>query len=84
MNMYEPRNTTPRIAPKEIPYEHQKRWHDDNGHTRQGIANRPSLTIPFVGRRLTLCTWQQIVLVELDTRPRSRKLAIQILGEGEG
>ncbi len=71
-----------RISPKDIAYEHQKRWHDDNGHShvRASLVGA-SLTIPFVKTKLTLGTWQQVVFIELDTRPRSRRLVLQILGE---
>lgn len=71
-----------RVAPKNIAYEHQKRWHDYNGHSHVRAALLgPSLTIPFVKGKLTVGTWQQIVFIELDTRARSRKLILQILGE---
>ena len=71
-----------RISPKSLPYEHDKRWHDGNGHShvRASIMG-PSLTIPFVERNLTLGTWQQIVFIELDARSRARKIIIQIIGE---
>lgn len=71
-----------RIAPKEIQYEHERRWHDGNGHShiRASIIG-PSLTVPFNDSRLTLGTWQQIVFVELDVRPRSRQLFVQMMGE---
>ncbi|MFX0067602.1 MAG: secondary thiamine-phosphate synthase enzyme YjbQ [Promethearchaeota archaeon] len=71
-----------RISPKDMEYEHELRWHDGNGHShcRASILG-PSLTVPFVNKRLTLGTWQQIVFVELDVRPRNRKLIVQIIGE---
>ena len=71
-----------RLAPRDIPYEHEKRWHDGNGHSHvRASMIGPSLTIPFVDRKLTLGTWQQIVFLELDVRPRSRNLILQIIGE---
>lgn len=71
-----------RIAPREIQYEHERRWHDGNGHSHvQASMIGPSLTVPFNGSRLTLGTWQQIVFVELDVRPRSRQLLVQMIGE---
>ncbi|MEM2901289.1 MAG: secondary thiamine-phosphate synthase enzyme YjbQ [Candidatus Bathyarchaeia archaeon] len=75
-------NALERIAPKAHPYEHEKRWHDGNGHShvRASIMG-PSLTVPFVEGQLTLGTWQQIVFVELDVRGRSRRLVAQIIGE---
>ncbi|MFX1485840.1 MAG: secondary thiamine-phosphate synthase enzyme YjbQ [Promethearchaeota archaeon] len=71
-----------RISPKGMQYEHELRWHDGNGHShcRAAILG-PSLTVPFVDKRLTLGTWQQIVFVELDVRPRNRRLMVQIMGE---
>jgi len=71
-----------RIAPKDITYEHEERWHDGNGHShvRASLVG-PSLTVPFTNKQLTLGTWQQIVLVELDIRSRNRDLVVQIIGE---
>lgn len=71
-----------RIAPRDIPYEHEKRWHDGNGHSHvRASLLGPSLTVPFINRRLALGTWQQIIFIELDVRPRSRNLILQIIGE---
>jgi secondary thiamine-phosphate synthase enzyme len=71
-----------RVIPRNIPYEHDKTWGDGNGHSHVRASTLgASLTIPFVNKRLTLGTWQQIVFVDFDNRPRSRKIAIQILGE---
>jgi len=71
-----------RIAPMNIPYEHEKRWHDQNGHSHvRASLIGPSLTIPFKDKKLTLGTWQQVVFVELDVHSRSRKLVLQIMGE---
>jgi len=71
-----------RIAPEEINYEHEKRWHDGNSrsHVKASLIG-PSLTIPFKDGSLLLGTWQQIVFVELDTRGRNRNLILQIIGE---
>ena len=71
-----------RIAPKDIQYRHDETWHDGNGHShvRASLVG-PSLTIPFSNGALLLGTWQQIVMLEMDTRPRERALTIQILGE---
>lgn len=71
-----------RIAPNNLYYEHEKRWHDDNGHShiRASLVGS-SLTVPFVNRKLTLGTWQQIVFLEFDTRSRARKIMVQIMGE---
>jgi secondary thiamine-phosphate synthase enzyme len=71
-----------RIAPSEIEYEHDNTWHDGNGHShvRASLVG-PSLTVPFKNKSLMLGTWQQIVLIEMDTRPRERKIVLQIVGE---
>jgi secondary thiamine-phosphate synthase enzyme len=71
-----------RIAPADADYRHNLRWGDGNGHAhvRHALLG-PSLTIPFVQGRLTLGTWQQIVLVDFDNRPRSRSVVAQIMGE---
>jgi len=71
-----------RIAPADIDYEHHKTWGDDNGrsHIRATLLG-PSLVIPFVDRKLVLGTWQQIVVINFDTKERERKLIIQILGK---
>jgi secondary thiamine-phosphate synthase enzyme len=71
-----------RVAPTTIAYEHQKAWHDDNGrsHVKASLVG-PSLSVPFIEGRLTLGTWQQIVFVELDIRPRKREVVVQITGD---
>ena len=71
-----------RLAPEDIVYEHNKKWHDGNGHShvRASIIG-PSLTVPFKESALTLGIWQQIVFLEMDRRGRSRKIVLQILGE---
>jgi len=70
------------IAPPDRDYRHHLRWGDDNGHSHVRSAMiGPSLTIPFVEGDLTLGTWQQIVFLDFDTRPRSRTLVLQIMGE---
>jgi secondary thiamine-phosphate synthase enzyme len=71
-----------RLVPKEIEYAHDNTWHNGNGHSHvRASLIGPSLAIPIIEGRLTLGTWQQIVLVEMDTRPRERKIIIQVLGE---
>jgi len=75
-------NMLERIAPKNLVYEHEKRWHDGNGHSHvRASLIGSSLTIPFVNGRLTLGTWQQIIFMELDVRSRVRNLILQIIGE---
>lgn len=70
------------IAPRQGEYQHNLRWRDGNGfaHVRAAIIG-PSLTIPFSDKKLQLGTWQQIVFIDFDNRPRSRELVVQILGE---
>ena len=70
------------IAPPDRNYRHHLRWGDDNGqsHVRAALIG-PSLTVPFIGGRLTLGTWQQIVFLDFDTRSRSRRLVVQVMGE---
>ena len=71
-----------KIAPKDEYYNHHETWHDDNGHShvRASIMG-PGISIPIINSRVTHGTWQQIVFVELDTRPRTRNLIVQIVGE---
>ena len=70
------------IAPREADYRHHLRWSDDNGssHVRAALLG-PSLTVPFAQHTLLLGTWQQILLLELDTRPRKREVVVQIIGD---
>lgn len=71
-----------RLVPKKISYEHEKRWHDGNGHSHvKASLLGPDLAVPFKDRKLLLGTWQQIVFVELDVRPRDRTLIVQLIGE---
>lgn len=71
-----------RIAPRDADYRHHLRWGDDNGsaHVRSGLVG-PSLVVPFVNGELVLGTWQQVVLLEFDTRPRNRDYVLQVIGE---
>ena len=71
-----------RIVPPDANYEHNLRWGDGNGHAhvRHALLG-PSLTVPFTGGQLALGTWQQVVLVDFDNRPRSRSIVVQIMGE---
>ena len=70
------------IAPRDGSYRHHEQWGDDNGssHARAAVVG-PSLTLPVIDGELQLGTWQQIVLAEFDTRPRQRRLVIQMIGE---
>jgi secondary thiamine-phosphate synthase enzyme len=75
-------NMWERNAPKDIRYNHDRRWGDGNGysHVRASLLG-PSLVIPFADKRLTLGTYQQLVFVDFDNRPRSRQIILQIMGE---
>ena len=71
-----------RLAPKDAPYEHENRWHDGNGHSHiRASMIGPDLSVPFRDKKLTLGTWQQIVFLELDIRPRDRTVIVQLVGE---
>ena len=72
-----------RVVPADPRWQHnQRNPGEDNGHSHlRGQLQGPSVTIPFADRVLSLGTWQQIVLVDFDTRPRTRDLIIQIIGE---
>jgi secondary thiamine-phosphate synthase enzyme len=70
------------IAPQGARYFHNDTWHDGNGfsHVRSALI-KTSFTVPFVNKRLTLGTWQQIVALDFDNKPRSRHVICQIMGE---
>jgi secondary thiamine-phosphate synthase enzyme len=76
------REAIERMAPEDLYYEHNERWGDGNGysHVRSALLG-PSLHIPIVDGKLTLGTWQQIVLLDFDNRPRDRHIIMQMLGE---
>ena len=70
------------VAPPDRYYRHNERWGDGNGHSHVRAALLgPSLSVPFVDGRLTLGTWQQIVHLDFDVRPRQRDIVVQIVGE---
>ena len=75
-------NMWERNVPRNIHYEHDRAWGEGNGfsHVRASLLGA-SLVIPFNNKKLTLGTWQQIVLVDFDNRPRSRQIVVQIMGE---
>jgi secondary thiamine-phosphate synthase enzyme len=69
------------LAPPGMKYEHEKAWHDGNGHSHvQAAIIGPSIVIPVRSGRCALGTWQQAVLINHDTRPRTRKVEISIMG----
>lgn len=70
------------IAPQNAEYLHEQTWHDDNGHSHvRATLLGPSITVPVVDGGLTLGTWQQIILIDFDTRPRQREVVVQIIGD---
>lgn len=70
------------IAPPDGEYRHNLRWGDGNGHAHLRAALlKPSLTIPVIDGRMTLGTWQQILFIDFDVRPRNRSIVVQIVGE---
>jgi secondary thiamine-phosphate synthase enzyme len=75
------RDAIDRLFPQDISYEHDRRWGDGNGyaHVRAAFL-KPSLSIPLAGGRLLLGTWQQIVLLDFDNRPRQRRIQGQVIG----
>src|SRR5512145_2306106 len=71
-----------RLIPRNARYFHEETWNDGNGHSHvRASLLGPSITIPFSQGKLLLGTWQQVVLIDYDNRPRSRDLVVQILGE---
>jgi secondary thiamine-phosphate synthase enzyme len=74
--------TLEKIAPTNIHYDHHETWHDDNGrsHVKASLMG-PGITLPIKNGKLIHGKWQQIVFVELDTRPRNRNIIVQIVGE---
>ncbi len=71
-----------RIAPMGVAYEHDSRWGDGNGHAHvRASMLGPSVTLPLVEGQMSLGTWQQLVLVDFDTRPRTRHIVVQVVGE---
>lgn len=70
-----------RLAPRELAYQHDRRWGDGNGHAHvRASLLGPSLSIPLAQGGLLLGTWQQVVVIDFDVRPRRRQVVIQVLG----
>ena len=70
------------IVPADEVYQHDEAWHDGNGHSHVRAALlKASLTVPLVNGLLTLGTWQQIVYIDFDVRPRKREIIVQVMGE---
>jgi secondary thiamine-phosphate synthase enzyme len=76
------RDAVERLYPEEIDYEHHRRWGDGNGHSHiRASFIGPSLTVPISKGELVLGTWQQIVFMEFDNKPRTREVVVQLVGE---
>jgi len=70
------------LAPQGRDWRHHLKWGDRNGHSHvRSALLGPSLSVPFVGGELCLGTWQQVVLVDFDDRPRTRSVVVQFIGE---
>ena len=70
-----------KIAPRDGRYVHEETWHDDNGHSHICASLLgPNISVPFTDRKMKLGTWQQIVLIDFDTRPRERRIILQVVG----
>lgn len=71
-----------RLIPPSRSYGHEQAWHDGNGHSHlQATLLGPSLTVPVTDGKLKLGTWQQIILLECDVRPRDRTIIVTVMGE---
>jgi secondary thiamine-phosphate synthase enzyme len=71
-----------RLVPSDADYRHNLAWGDGNGHAHLRAAMLgPSLTIPVVGGSLTLGTWQQVLFIDFDIRPRQRRILVVLQGE---
>lgn len=73
-----------KLIPADRSYHHDETWHDGNGfsHLRAALVG-PDVTVPFVDKELTLGTWQQVVFLDFDNRPRERQIIFQIVGDAE-
>jgi secondary thiamine-phosphate synthase enzyme len=70
-----------RLAPSNIPYAHDARWHDGNGHSHiRASLLGPSVCLPVVDGAMAVGTWQQVIAIEMDVRPRDRSVLVQVLG----
>lgn len=70
-----------KIIPSNIKYKHDETWHDGNGHSHiRAALQGASFTVPFANGNLLLGTWQQIILIDFDNRPRKRNIIVQIMG----
>jgi secondary thiamine-phosphate synthase enzyme len=76
------KRTFDEIVPIDKKYQHDEAWHDGNGHSHiRSALLKASLTVPLIDGRMTLGTWQQVVFIDFDTRPRKREIIVQVMGE---
>ena len=79
------RRAITRLAPPHMEYEHEKAWHDGNGHSHvQAALLGPSVAVPVRHGVLALGTWQQVVLINHDNRPRQRRVEVTVIGTSKG
>lgn len=72
-----------RLAPPDMAYAHEMTWHDGNGHSHvQAALMGPSLVVPVRAGQLRLGTWQQVILINHDNRPRRRPVEVTVIGNG--
>lgn len=72
-----------RLAPPDMEYAHEMTWHDGNGHSHvQAALMGPSVVVPVRGGNLRLGTWQQVILINHDNRPRQRPVEVTVIGSG--
>ncbi|MDP2217630.1 MAG: secondary thiamine-phosphate synthase enzyme YjbQ [Methanolobus sp.] len=76
------REALDRLVPQDMYYKHHEKWHDGNGHShiRASLLGQ-SKSFPVIKGNILLGTWQQIIFIDLDNRPRSRKVVVQVCGE---
>ncbi len=80
--VFDLREALERLVPRDMYYKHHERWHDGNGHShiRASMLGQ-SKSFPVINGNILLGTWQQIVFIDMDNRPRSRQVVVQVCGE---
>jgi len=79
------RRAVTRLAPPDMEYEHEKAWHDGNGHSHvQAALMGPSIAVPVRQGGLALGTWQQVVVINHDSGPRTRRIEVTVIGNRRG
>jgi secondary thiamine-phosphate synthase enzyme len=80
--VFDLREALERLVPRDMHYKHHERWHDGNGHShiRASLLGQGS-SFPVIKGNILLGTWQQIVFIDMDNRPRSRQAVVQVCGE---